>query len=58
MEIDEIINKWLEQSEEKLDSIDDKNEVWNHCVLVLAITKDYSNIILQLLNQDKNINIA
>ena len=55
MEIDGSINEWLQQVEEKLDSVDDKNEVWNHCVLVLAITKDYSNTILQLLNQDKTI---
>jgi hypothetical protein len=55
MEIDEIINEWLKHLEEKLDSVDKKNEVWNHCILVLAITKDYSNTILQLLNKDKNI---
>jgi len=55
MEIDGSINEWLQQIEEKLGSVDDKNEVWNHCVLVLAIAKDYSNTIFQLLNKDKNI---
>ena len=55
MEINGSINDWLQKLEEKLDSVDDKNEVWNHCVLVLAIAKDYSNAILQLLNQKKNI---
>jgi len=55
MEINGSINEWLQQLEEELDSVDDKNEVWNHCVLVLAIAKDYSNTVLQLLNQDKNI---
>jgi Family of unknown function (DUF5677) len=55
MAINGSINGWLQEVEEKLDSTNDKNEVWKHCILVLAIAKDYSNIILQLLNQDKSI---
>ena len=55
MENNQITNKWFELLETKLEDVSNKNEVWNHCLLVLAITKDYSNTILQLIKQNKNI---
>ena len=50
-----ITNEWFELLETKLESTSNKDEVWKHCVIVSTMTKDYSNTIQQLINQNKNI---
>jgi|WetSurMetagenome_2_1015567.scaffolds.fasta_scaffold212615_2 hypothetical protein len=55
MEIDRITNEWFDLLETKLHDVSDKNEVQSHCLLAIVISKNYSNTILQLIEQNKNI---
>jgi len=55
MEIEETINKWLSSLDNKLRNINNKDEVYDYCVLVKSMVGNYSASIFQLSKQNKEL---
>lgn len=56
MEIEETINKWLVSLDDNLRNVNNKDDqVYNYCLLVNFMIRDYSTSILQLSKQNKEL---
>lgn len=56
MEIEETINKWLVSLDDNLRNVNNKDDqVYNYCVLVKFMIRDYSTSILQLSKQNEEL---
>lgn len=56
MEIEETINKWLASLDDNLRNISNKDDqIYNYCVLIKFMIRDYSTSILQLSKQNKDL---
>lgn len=56
MEIEETINKWLASLDDNLRNVNNKDDqVYNYCVVVKFMIRDYSTLILQLSKQNEEL---
>jgi len=55
MEIEETINQWLVSLDNNLKNVSNKDHIYNYCVLVKFMIRDYSKSILQLSKQNKEL---